>query len=213
MRPPLPAGLYGMADAAFGDPVALGLALARGGCRVVQLRAKDLPPSDRLGLARGLVQALAPLQTLVIVNDDVAVAKASGAHGLHLGQEDGDLSRARAELGPDVLIGRSTHDLGQVAAAAAEGADYIGFGPVFATSTKALADPVVGLSGLAAACASSVLPVVAIGGITLADLPAVQASGAHGWAVISDLLRYAEKGPDALAEAVADWLISAAQSG
>lgn len=202
MPPTLPPGLYGMADAAFGDPVALGRALARGGCRVVQLRAKQATSAERLALAVALRASLAGTDTLLVINDDVEVAARAGADGLHLGQGDGALREARARLGPSALIGRSTHSLAQVDAALAEGADYIGFGPVFPTRTKEDADPVVGVEGLAAACARSAVPVVAIGGIRLEHLPALVRSGAHAWAVVSDLLGRAGEGEQALVEAV-----------
>lgn len=206
MRPTLPPGLYGMADATFGDPVLLGRALARGGCRVVQLRAKQATPAERLAMATALLQALADTGALLVVNDDVEVAARSGAHGVHLGQGDGELARARARLGPDALIGRSTHDLAQVDAAVAEGADYIGFGPVFPTRTKVDADPVVGLEGLARACARSGVPVVAIGGLRREELARLATCGAHGWAVVWDLLRHAVGGERALVEAAADFV-------
>ncbi|MCB9778265.1 MAG: thiamine phosphate synthase [Alphaproteobacteria bacterium] len=202
-RPPLPAGLYGIADASFGDPVALGVALAAAGVGVVQLRCKGWPTDDRRRAARALRAQLEGHACLLVVNDDVDAAVAAGAHGVHLGQDDGDLAAARRRLGPDALIGRSTHDLAQVAAAVAEGADYLGFGPVFGTTTKADAVDVVGTDALrAAVAAAGAVPVVAIGGLTEARLPAVRATGAHGWALISALLAPAAAGPDALAAAV-----------
>ncbi len=204
----LPPGLYGIADAAFGDPVVLGGALYAGGCPVVQLRCKGWPAAERLAAATELLglareQRLAwAHEPLLIVNDDLEAARRSGAHGLHLGQDDGPLAEARALLGPAALIGRSTHTLAQVEAANQEGADYIGFGPVFPTGTKADADAVVGLELLAEAVHRSRCPVVAIGGITEARLSSVRARGARGWAVISDLLRHGRASPGGLRDAV-----------
>ena len=123
---------------------------------------------------------------LLIINDRVDVALAVGADGVHLGQTDLPLADARALLGPRVLIGVSTHDVDQVRAAVAAGADYVGFGPVAATRTKLNPDKVVGIQGLAAACAvAGRVPVVAIGGITLADGPALVAAGASAACAIS----------------------------
>jgi len=198
LGPSLPPGLYGMADAAFGDPLVLALALAEGGCRVVQLRAKAWSSPQRARAATALVLALRPRGVRLLVNDDVDAAALAGADGVHLGQDDGDIATARARLGPGALIGRSTHSLAQVARAAAEGADYLGFGPVFPTRTKADADRVVGLDGLRAAVAATSLPVVAIGGIDRDRLPELRRTGVHGWAVVSALLEAARAGAEAL---------------
>ncbi|RME26583.1 MAG: thiamine phosphate synthase, partial [Deltaproteobacteria bacterium] len=106
--------------------------------------------------------------------------------------------RARAILGRHALVGRSTHDRAQVRAAVAEGADYIGFGPVYATATKADTAPLVGVAGLAEAVRASSVPVVAIGGITAGRLPEVRATGVHGWAMISAVRDALAEGRQAL---------------
>lgn len=201
-RPALPPGLYALADAGWGDPVDVGLALLEAGCRVVQLRAKGWTTVDRTAAARALAGEAEARGALLVVNDDLEAASRAGAHGLHLGQDDGDLALARRVLGPAALLGRSTHDLLQVDRACAEGADYLGFGPVFPTRTKADADPTVGLEHLALAVRRSSLPVVAIGGIDAARLGAVQATGVHGWAVISALLDAWPQGKGGLASRV-----------
>lgn len=203
MRPSLPPGLYAITDARSGDPVAVGQQLLAAGCRLLQLRMKQATTAERTAAARRLVQAARAQGALLIVNDDLDAAAASGADGLHLGQDDGDLAAARARLGPAALIGRSTHDLDQVAAACAEGADYIGFGPVFGTATKTDTAPVVGIQGLARAVAASAVPVVAIGGIDATRLAQVRATGAHCWAVISALETARREGDRALRQAVA----------
>ncbi len=188
MNPILPRGLYGIADAGFGDPVALGLALAAAGVKTVQLRAKGWAEADLLAAATALLPALRAQGALLIVNDSLAVAAAVGADGLHLGQEDPpwDLREARAALPSGCLIGRSTRTLEQVEAA--QDADYLGFGPVYATQTRRHSPPPRGPALLGEAVARSRRPVVAIGGITAEGLPAVKAAGAHGWAVIGALL-------------------------
>ena len=185
-RAPLPlSGLYGMADASAGDPVALGAWLIDRGVCVVQLRAKRAPRREVVEMARALVTHAAGTVTRVLVNDDPVAAARAGAHGVHLGQDDGDVGAARALLGPDAWIGRSTHDLDQVRAAS--GVDYLGFGPVFETHTKAGAGDARGTAGLAEAVAATALPVVAIGGITVARLNAVESTGVAAWAVVSGL--------------------------
>ncbi len=184
IRQPLPRGLYAIADGSVGDPVQWGLRLLRVGCPVVQLRVKGATTQALAAGAARLVAA-APPGALVIVNDDIEAAAQAGAHGVHLGQDDGPLATARARLGPAALIGRSTHTPGQITAAAAEGADYIGFGPVFATTSKADTEAVVGIDGLTRAVSQAPMPVIAIGGITANRLPAVRSTGVHGWAMIS----------------------------
>lgn len=189
MRGGLPRGLYGIADAGFGDPVALGVALAEAGVATVQIRAKGWSEDDLQAASRELLPALRARGALLVVNDSLEVAARVGADGLHLGQDDPpfDLAQARAALPPSALIGRSTHSLAQVAAA--QDADYLGFGPIFATGTKVGADTPRGVALLAEAVAASARPIVAIGGIDEAGLPAVRATGVWGWAVISALLR------------------------
>jgi thiamine-phosphate pyrophosphorylase len=137
------------------------------------------------------------------VNDRLDVALAAGADGVHLGQNDLPLVDAlRIRPNRQIFIGISTHDLAQAEAAAREGADYIGFGPVFATQTKPDADPAVGLDRLREVCAAVSLPVVAIGGITLATIEAVAATGAAAAAVIAAIDQAAD--PVAAARGVAE---------
>ncbi|MCP4808406.1 MAG: thiamine phosphate synthase [Proteobacteria bacterium] len=163
-------GLYGIADAGFGDPVALAHALAAGGACVVQVRCKDWP-TDRVADALRRIHIDVPL----LVNDHVELAGL--CDGVHLGQDDGPFP---ADVG---LRGRSTHSLTQLASALAEGVDYVGFGPVFPTATKD-AGPTQGLDELSRIVAASSVPVVAIGGIRSDNLVRV-ARRAQAWAVIS----------------------------
>jgi len=123
------------------------------------------------------------------VNDRLDVALAIGADAVHLGQDDmplADAQRVRALAGrPDLIIGFSTHNRAQAIAAAEAGADYLGFGPVFGTSTKVNPDPTVGLDALAEVCSLVLVPIVAIGGITLANVASVAQAGAAAAAPIA----------------------------
>ena len=183
----LPAGLYGFADTTYGDPFEQGLALAEAGCPTIQLRAKDWDIDRIHEVAYRLRHALKVYGTCFIVNDHVDVALACDAHGVHLGQDDGDIRAARDQLGPHKLIGRSTHSLNQVRDV--EGADYIGFGPIFPTSTKRTSNPTLGLLMLEKAVDASTVPVVAIGGITQQNLQGVVNTRVHGWAIIQDIAK------------------------
>jgi len=180
----LPRGLYGIADAGFGDPVVLGHALLEGGATVLQLRCKGWRAPAVATAARALAPACRTHGVPLLLNDHLALSHLGD--GVHLGQDDGPWDRAG--LAPGALVGRSTHDLAQLAAAIEEGVDYVGFGPVFGTTTKAGALPPRGLDALARIVAASTVPVVAIGGLELASLPRVQATGVAGWAVISAIL-------------------------
>ena len=121
----------------------------------------------------------------LVINDRVDVALIVGADGVHLGQTDLPIGEARAIAGERLCVGVSTHDLDQVRAACAAGADYLGFGPVFATSTKENPDRVQGLEGLRAAVGVAKVPIVAIGGITLDQIAAVYGTGAAAICAIS----------------------------
>lgn len=193
-RPRLVPGLYPLLT----DPL-VGLddfpraarALADAGVLTLQLRVKaDIGDGRRLALQRAVTAALADWPGLLVINDraDLAAllrheAPPTIAVGLHLGQDDLPPAHARAIVGPDVVIGLSTHSPDQVRAAAAEPVDYLGYGPIFPTRTKANPDPVVGLAGLAAAASLTSLPLVAIGGVDLATAPACRDAGAHAVAV------------------------------
>jgi len=179
-----------VADAAFAagrDLVALAEAAVRGGATVVQLRGKALSYREFLDLGLRAADRLAGTGVPLIVNDRVDVALACGADGAHLGQEDMPLAEARKVLGPDRIIGISTHSTAQAREAALAGADYIGFGPVFPTATKD-AGPLQGVEVLKQVRASVGLPVIAIGGIGAENIGAVLAAGADGAAVISAVL-------------------------
>ena len=181
----LPSGLYGFADATYGDPVKQGLALAAAGCPTIQLRAKEWDIKQIDAAAHLLAQGLKQYGTCFIINDHVEVALRCGADGVHLGQDDGDIRAARTLLGDDKLIGRSTHSIAQVETVS--GADYVGFGPVFHTQTKHTDNPLLGINKLTEAVDASKVPVVAIGGITRNLLPKIRTTGVHAWAIIRDI--------------------------
>lgn len=177
-------GFYAVLDR---DDPALAHALV-GEARVLQVRIKPsggaVDTGELVRIARMARQVCDDAGAALIVNDRVDVALAVDADGVHLGQTDLPLAEAR-RIAPDLWIGVSTHNLAQVRAACEAGADYLGFGPVFATTTKANPDPVQGLDGLRAAVAEAKgRPVVAIGGITAATAGEVYRAGAHALCAI-----------------------------
>lgn len=178
------AGFYAVLDR---DDEALARALVgEGGARVLQVRIKPrgsaaaASASTIVKIARMARRVCDAAGALLVVNDRLDIALAVHADGVHLGQTDLPIRDARRIAGERLLIGISTHDLDQVREACAGGADYLGFGPVFATQTKANAEAVQGLAGLRAAVrAAGPTPVVAIGGITHADAGELYAAGAR----------------------------------
>ncbi|MCP9805791.1 thiamine phosphate synthase [Cyanobium sp. T1B-Tous] len=156
------------------------------GVRLVQYRAKEAAGLDdlqKLSQARALRQLCAAHGALFLVNDRIDIALAVEADGVHLGQGDLPPALARQLLGPDRLIGRSTHALAQLQQAVTEGCDYVGVGPVHATPTKPGREP-VGLDYVRQAAAASPIPFFAIGGVEASNLAAVRAAGADRVAVV-----------------------------
>ena len=162
--------------------------LLAGGVRWLQLRVKALPPSDFLDLARRARTATRSCGCKLIVNDRVDIALACDADGVHLGQEDLPLAVGRKLIG-NKIIGVSTHDLDQAREAEQNGADYIGFGPMFGTSTKDTGYTARGVEMLRQIRAGVTLPIVAIGGINEQNVQQVWQAGANSAAIISDILR------------------------
>jgi thiamine-phosphate pyrophosphorylase len=154
-----------------------------GGASVIQLRDKNASNAEMIALASELLKITKPAQVPLIINDRVAVVKAVGADGVHLGQDDGPLEAARAVLGDEVIIGRSTHSPEQALKAQSEGFDYIGVGPVFATPTKPSYEP-VGLDLVSFAAKNIRIPFVAIGGIDAQNIDQVRQAGAQRVAVV-----------------------------
>jgi thiamine-phosphate pyrophosphorylase len=139
----------------------------KAGLPCVQLRYKGQDEREHLGLAHKLRRITAGTDTLFVVNDRPDIALMSGADGLHLGQNDLPAAEVRRLIGPELLLGLSTHNLDQVAAANDEPVNYIGFGPLYSTNSKTKPDPVVGPEAIKAAHAISRHPIVAIGGLDL----------------------------------------------
>ena len=172
------------------EPVLAGLAGA--GVQWVQLRGKQLSSGDLFRECRRLVALARPLGLKVIVNDRADLALVSGADGVHLGQEDLPAAEARRILGEKAIIGFSTHGLQQALQARDMPVDYVAIGPVFPTRTKENPDPVVERQELQAIRERVAKPLVAIGGITLENAPALFRSGVDSVAVIRDLLPAAD---------------------
>lgn len=157
-----------------------------GGVDIVQLRMKDAPDQAILTAAQRFARLCERYGALFVLNDRPDLAVAVEADGVHLGQDDVAVGRARALVGAERLIGLSTHSPAQIDAAAGAGVDYIGVGPVHATPTKP-GRPAVGLDLVAYAAASTQLPFFAIGGIDPSNVDAVQAAGATRIAVVRAL--------------------------
>ncbi len=179
--------LYALVDTALcADPVAVAAAVARGGAGAVQLRAKSLSPRAYAELARRVQDAVAKAGALFIVNDHVAVARALGAAGLHLGQDDLDPRDARAVVGPVCAVGVSAHTPEQASAAVAAGADYLGLGPIHATTTKPH-EPCRGPELLDRLRGTLAIPSYAIGGMDADRIRALRPRLLHGVAVAGAL--------------------------
>jgi len=168
------------------DPAGRAAEALDGGAAVVQVRMKRTPAGAVLAAARRIVE-LARGRALVIVNDRADLAVLAGADGVHVGDEDLPPGEARRLVGDDLLVGRTCRTLAEARAALAEGADHVGYGPMFGSRSKALSVPPRGLAALREVAASLGGPVVAIGGIGLETIGEVAAAGAAGAAVIEDL--------------------------
>ncbi|HMS08328.1 MAG TPA: thiamine phosphate synthase [Pyrinomonadaceae bacterium] len=167
--------------------------LAAAGATLIQLREKHLPADEFYEEAVKAVSAAREAGVVLLINDRVDIAKMTGADGVHLGQDDLPPAAARELLGPDAIIGFSTHSLAEAIAAASEPVDYIAFGPIFPTDTKSDTEPVVGLERFAEI--RNTLPkmqLVAIGGINADNIAAVIEAGADSAAVISSAVAEGE---------------------
>jgi len=162
---------------------------AEAGASIFQYRNKIASMKEAYAEAVVLRQAAAKAGVLFIVNDRCDLALAVDADGVHLGQGDLPLDLARKVMGPDKLIGISTHNSDQVREATAGKPDYLGFGPIFKPGSKQDHDPVVGLEGLRAMRRLTSLPIFAIGGIQIDQAREVMRAGANGVAVISAILK------------------------
>jgi thiamine-phosphate pyrophosphorylase len=168
------------------DDISVLPELAQAGVPGFQVRAKGVTDLAVLSFTETVIAAVRPYGAVVVVNDRVDVALAAGADGVHLGRADLPVAAAR-RLAPDLMLGATCRDRRQAGQAASEGADYAGFGPVFATSSKAGLPAPLGLAAVTAA--AGLLPLVAIGGIAPGTARAARAAGAHGVAVIGAIWR------------------------
>jgi thiamine-phosphate pyrophosphorylase len=193
---PLSSPLYVVCDAELcasrgWDLVDYAEACLDGGATLLQVRAKGLPTRDFLKASEAIVRRAEPFQAAVIVNDRSDVARMAGASGVHVGQDDLTPLQVRVVVGHDMLVGLSTHTAEQLDAALRQPINYVAIGPVFATGTKATGYEALGLEAVRAAAAMAAprrLPLVCIGGVTLARARSVIEAGARSVAVISDLL-------------------------
>ena len=159
------------------------------GAPVIQVRAKALDDRALLALSEAIVARCREAGATCLIDDRVDIALACGADGVHLGDRDLPVAVARRLLGPAAIIGATARDPESGQALERAGADYLGVGPTYATTTKdGLPDP-IGPSGVAAVAAAVEVPVIAIAGISLARVPEVMATGAHGIAVVGAVSR------------------------
>ena len=185
------AQLYGIIDLGYvraAEVPQVADAMLRGGVDVIQLRAKEFSAAQISAIAVELHHTTAERNIPLVMNDHPEVARDVSAEGVHIGQDDGAVASAREIVGASCLVGRSTHSLEQATCAAADGVDYIGFGPLFATPTKPNYVP-VGLENIRAVQAAVSVPVFCIGGIKLENLESVIAAGAKRVVIVSGLLR------------------------
>jgi thiamine-phosphate pyrophosphorylase len=183
--------LYGILDLGYvemGNARKVAEALVAGGIDLLQLRAKNQSVAEIEKLASELRSVTAENGVPLIINDHARIARNVQADGVHLGQDDLPIAEARKIVGPECAIGRSTHSVDQAIRAFYEGADYIGFGPIFATPTKPDYPP-IGLENIARVHESVRIPIFCIGGIKLDNLPKVIEAGARRVVIVSGLLQ------------------------
>lgn len=190
-----PADAAGLADLSSLVGCAEGRLAAVPCC--LQIRGKGVRAADLAVIARAVLPACRAAGVPLCVNDRLDVALAVGADAVHLGQDDLPLAEARAIAAGRLAIGISTHSLAQALSADQGGADYLGFGPVFRTTSKPRPGPVVGVDELARACAAVAIPVVAIGGVGPGNVVEVAAAGAAAAAAIASV----DEAPDPVAAA------------
>ena len=164
-------------------------AAVRAGVRIVQLRMKHASRDEIVREAREVRAVTAGTQTLFVVNDDPSIAAEVGADGVHVGQGDMPPAEVRLRYPQLRVVGLSTHNLDQVRASVQQPIDYIGVGPVYATPTKDIPDPTLGLATMGEMIAAAAHPAVAIGGIDAERLPEVLAAGARNFAVVRAVCR------------------------
>lgn len=179
------------------DEVSGALAVLEGGCRWVQLRMKGASDEEFLDAGRKIAGLCRRYGAKFILDDRVWLVDRLDADGVHVGKNDMPVSEVRQVLGPGRIIGATANSVEDIRAAAGQGADYIGLGPFRFTQTKQNLSPILGIDGyrrVMEACRNSgiMLPVVAIGGITVSDIPEIMATGVHGVAISGSLLGAAD---------------------
>ena len=184
------ARLYGIVDLGYvtaANVESMTDQLCLGGVDVLQLRAKKLAPQEIERLARLMLPITRTHGVPLVINDHLDIAAAIGCEGVHVGQDDDAVAKAHAVVGPACFVGKSTHSLEQAVAARAEGADYIGFGPLYATGTKPDYVP-IGLNDIAEVHRRVTLPVFCIGGVNAGRLDEIISAGARRVVVVSAFL-------------------------
>jgi thiamine-phosphate pyrophosphorylase len=182
--------LYGILDLGYVDGLEtreVAEQMIDGGVDLIQLRAKAQPAAQIATLAVDLHRITSARNIPLIINDHSEIARIVPAEGVHVGQDDLPIAEAREIAGPNCVVGKSTHNVDQAIRAFYEGADYIGFGPIFATPTKPDYEP-VGLEEIRKVHEAVRIPIFCIGGIKLDNLPEVIAAGARRVVIVSGLL-------------------------
>ena len=183
--------LYGILDLSYvddSDVACVAEAMIEGGVDLIQLRGKQRSIDELADLAVRLHEVTSRFATPLIVNDHAEIAAKVPVEGVHVGQDDDSIDIARKKTGRNILVGKSTHNFEQALAAQREGADYIGFGPIFATPTKPDYQP-IGLKQIESVHRNVALPIFCIGGIKIDNLELVIAAGARHVAIVSGLLK------------------------
>src|SRR5262249_52491036 len=183
--------LYGILDLGEGEVGGarrIGQSMIKGGVDLIQLRGKRQTVDELSVLAAALHETTRPAAIPLIVNDYAEIARRVPVEGVHVGQDDDPIAIARDKAGREIIVGKSTHSLEQATAAQEERADYIGFGPVFATPTKPDYKP-IGLTNIEQAHLTVSPPIFCIGGIKLENLPQVVAAGAKRIVIVSGILQ------------------------
>jgi thiamine-phosphate pyrophosphorylase len=179
-----------------------------GGADAIQFRQKSGSTREMIKVARQMKEICAKNGVTFIVNDRVDVAIAAEVDGVHLGQDDFSIPLARKLLGDEVIIGGSASNVEEARECLSEGADYVGFGPVYPTTSKDDASPVTGISMLKQVVEEIPLPIIVIGGVSAENIPEVMRAGAHGVAVISAVCcqEDPEQATRALHRALFEWM-------
>ncbi len=186
--------LYGIVDLGYTQPgqiEAMTSALVEGGVDILQLRAKGRSTSEVIAWGKAMHRITQPAGVPLVINDHPVAAAEVGSEGVHVGQDDDAVAKARAVVGPNCFVGKSTHSLDQAVAAQAEGADYIGFGPLYATGTKPDYVP-IGIQDIVEVHRRVQVPIFCIGGVNAGRLDEVLASGARRVVVVSAFLLAAD---------------------